>query len=438
LTKVASLSRYLARRSLLLCGACLLLSALVASTQAQPSRETIEQLGFDPERLSRITDFVARDIAAQKIAGAVTLVARHGEIVHLEAQGVFGVDDSRPMTEDALFRIFSMTKPITTVAAMILYEEGAFHLGDPVAQYLPELGEMRLPEEDPSAPPAYRFTIEQLLTHSAGLTNGWHTDHPTEQAYRDADLYRSADLNEFIERLGRLPLRFVPGSRYHYSVATDVLGALVERISGQTLEQFFVTRIFQPLGMTDTFFNVPDSHLDRLAANHFWNPETGRIVAPPENMRLPAQGVTLFSGGGGLISSTRDYWLFCEMLRQGGSLNGARILGPKTVQYMTMAHLTPAVRNEGADEYPASHLYPGQSFGFGAGVITDPSQSQVISSLGEYSWGGIANTKFWIDPQEDLVAILMTQVMGAPYSDALRYDMKVATYQALSHISDGR
>jgi CubicO group peptidase (beta-lactamase class C family) len=325
-----------------------------------------------------------------------------------------------------------MTKPITTVAAMILYEDGAFHLGDPIAKYLPELGEMSLLIEGERVAPHNPMTIEQLMTHTAGLTNGWHIEHPVERAYRDAALQNSPDLDAFIKTLGTLPLRFEPGTRYHYSVATDVLGALVERLSGQTLEQFLHERIFEPLGMRDTYFNVPAEKADRLASDHLWDAERQRIVPMPEGLLPSPSGVTLFSGGGGLISTARDYWRFCEMLRRGGQLEGIRILGPKTVQAMTMARLTPKVRDNGATEYPASHLYPGQSFGLGFGVITDPAQSQVISSQGEYSWGGIANTKFWVDPEEDLVVILMTQVIGAPYSDRLRFDLKVATYQALS------
>lgn len=393
-----------------------------------------EAVGFSSDRLGKISEFVDREIAAGNLVGAVTLVARHGQVVLFEAAGRYGIEDNRPMDKDALFRIFSMTKPITTVAAMILYEEGAFHLGDPVAKYLPELKDMQLLIDGSLVPPQRQMTIEQLMTHTAGLTNGWHLEHPVERAYRDAALYQSADLDAFIDKLATLPLRFEPGTRYHYSVATDVLGALVERLSGQTLEQFFQARIFDPLDMHDSFFNVPESKVARLAGGHLWNAERQLMEPMPAGLLPPPSGVTLFSGGGGLISTARDYWRFCEMLRQGGSLDGVRILGPKTVQAMTMARLTPHVRNNGATEYPASHLYPGQSFGLGAGVITDPAQAQVISSKGEYSWGGIANTKFWIDPEEDLIVVFMSQVMGTPHSDRHRFDLKVATYQALTEL----
>ena len=415
----------------------LLLSLLAARLHAaEVSLVEPETVGFSGDRLGKITEFVEREIADGNLVGSVTLVARHGQVVHFEAAGRYGLEDNRPMETDALFRIFSMTKPITTVAAMILYEEGAFHLGDPVAKYLPELANMQLLIDGEPAPPQSQMTIEQLMTHTAGLTNGWHIEHPTERAYRDAALHQSADLNALIDKLATLPLRFEPGTRYHYSVATDVLGALVERLSGQTLEQFFQTRIFDPLEMHDTFFNVPDDKTPRMAGDHLWNAEQQAMGPMPAGLLPPPSGVTLFSGGGGLISTAHDYWRFCEMLRRGGSLDGVRILGPKTVQAMTMARLTPEVRDNGATEYPASHLYPGQSFGLGAGVITDPAQAGVVSSKGEYSWGGIANTKFWIDPEEDLVVVFMTQVLGTPHSDRHRFDLKVATYQALTELGN--
>ena len=414
-----------------------LLTLLLVATRLHAADIDIvqpETVGFSTERLAKVTEFVEREIAEGNLVGTVTLVARHGQVVHFEAAGRNGLDDERPMETDALFRIFSMTKPITTVAAMMLYEEGAFHLGDPVAKYLPELANMQLSIDGKPVPPQSSMTIEQLMTHTAGLTNGWHIEHPVERAYRDAALHQSADLNAFINKLATLPLRFEPGTRYHYSVATDVLGALIERLSGQTLEHFFQTRIFDPLEMHDTFFNVPDDKMPRMAGGHLWSAEQQAMEPMPAGLLPPLSGVTLFSGGGGLISTARDYWRFCEMLRRGGSLDGVRILGPKTVQAMTMARLAPEVRDNGATEYPASHLYPGQSFGLGAGVITDPAQAGVVSSRGEYSWGGIANTKFWIDPEEDLVVVFMTQVLGTPHSDRHRFGLKVATYQALTDL----
>ena len=411
------------------------LLALPAQSSEQVSPESV---GMSSESLKSMAGFVNRHIEAGHITGGVTLVARHGKLVHLEAHGQRGLDDARPMTTDALFRIFSMTKPITTVAAMMLYEEGYFHLHDPVAKYLPELANLKIYHQGELVPADRPITIEQLMTHTAGLTYGWANDHPVELAYQESALQYSENLDDFLSKLGELPLRFTPGERYHYSIATDVLGALVERLSGETLETFLSTRLFQPLGMDDTFFNVPDDKLDRVVPNHGWNPETNTLGPLPTLYQMPIQGVTLFSGGGGLVSSARDYLIFCEMLRRGGSYEGVRILGPKTVEFMIIDHLTAEVRNKGATEYPAQHLYPGQSFGLGFGVITDPGQTGVISSLGAYSWGGAANTKFWIDPEEDLIAIFMTQVMNAPFGDQLRFDMKVATYQSIIELGSQR
>jgi len=363
------------------------------------------------------------------------MVARNGRIVHYEASGSYGLDNDKPIDKDALFRIYSMTKPITTVAMMMLYEEGRFQLNDPVSMYLPEFENQKILKDGELVDPQSPMTIEQLMSHSAGLAYGFYNDNPVDLAYQESGLSDSASLDEMMQRLSELPLRFEPGSRYHYSIATDVLGAMVERLSGMSLEDFFDRRIFTPLGMNDTFFNVPDDKLHRLASNHYWDQESGSMAVIPAEMSRPVQGVTLFSGGAGLISTAMDYMIFCEMLRQGGSYNGARILGPKTVQYMTINQLADDVRNEGADEYPGSHLYPGQSFGLGFGVFTDPGQAGVVTSKGEYSWGGAANTKFWIDPEEDLVAILMTQFLGSPWSDPTRFQMKVATYQALTEIN---
>jgi CubicO group peptidase (beta-lactamase class C family) len=414
---------------------CLLLLAFAYPSLAS-ELEIVEpeSVGFSSERLDKINEFVRRDIDDGKLVGVVTMVARHGKIVHFESSGTYGLDNDRPISKDALFRIYSMTKPITTVAMMMLYEEGRFQLGDPVSKYLPEFENQKILKDGALVAPQSPMTVEQLMSHSAGLAYGFYDDNPVDLAYQDAGLDKSENLDDFIERLADIPLRYEPGSRYHYSVATDVLGAMVEKLSGMTLEAFFHERIFTPLGMNDTYFNVPDDKLERLASNHYWDAEAGRMAVIPAEMSRPVQGVTMFSGGAGLISTAMDYMIFCEMLRNGGSYNGARLLSPKTIQYMTINHLADEVRDNGAEEYPGSHLYPGQSFGLGFGVITDPGQSQVISSRGEYSWGGAANTKFWIDPEEDLVAILMTQFLGSPWSDPTRYQMKVATYQALTEL----
>ena len=394
-----------------------------------------ESVGFSSERLQFIKDFTQREVDAGRLAGVVTILARHGKIVHYEAVGNYGVDNDKAMDIDALFRIYSMTKPVTAVAMMMLYEEGKFQLGDPVSNYLPEFEEQNLFRDGELVAASSSMTIEQLLTHTAGLVYyNLPADHPARPAFDAADLDGSKNLDEFVDRLATIPLQYEPGNRYYYSYAFDVLGALIEQLSGMTLDAFFREKIFTPLEMGDTYFNVPDEQLHRLASNHYWDRENNVLAVVPEGGMPPPQGNTLFSGGTGLISTALDYMIFCEMLRNGGSYNGVRILGPKTVQFMTIDHLKPDVRNNGASEFPASHLYPGHSFGLGVSVITDPGQTQVISSQGAYNWGGLANTKFWIDPEEDLVAILMTQVLGSPWSNATRFNMKIATYQALTQL----
>jgi CubicO group peptidase (beta-lactamase class C family) len=391
-----------------------------------------ESVGFSSERLQKISEFTQRAVDESQHTGFVTMVARHGKIVHFEAVGRYGIDNDKPMDKDALFRIFSMTKPVTAVAMMMLYEEDKFQMTDPVAKYLPELADLTLYSDGEKADESFNPTIEQLFTHTAGFTYGFRPSEPVDALYNDADLAKSADLDDFIGRVAKLPLAFEPGTRYHYSISYDILGAIVERISGQSLELFFSERIFDPLEMNDTFFSVPGEKRARLATNHYWDREIGALVVAEPDEPISNTDVSLFSGGAGLVSTAMDYMVFCEMLRRGGSYEGVRILGPKTVQFMTMNHLTPAVRNNGATDFPASHLYKGQYMGLGFGVMLEPQFSEVISSAGTYSWGGAAGTKFWVDPEEDLVVILMTQLMWAPIDR--RYQMKIATYQALTEL----
>jgi CubicO group peptidase (beta-lactamase class C family) len=391
-----------------------------------------ENVGFSSERLQRISEFTQRAVDEGQHAGFVTMVARHGKIVHFEAVGQYGIDNDTPMDKDALFRIFSMTKPVTAVAMMMLYEEDKFQMTDPVAKYLPELADLLVYSEGKTAAQSFNPTIEQLFTHTAGFTYGFRPSEPVDAMYNEADLAKSADLDDFIGRLAQLPLAFEPGTRYHYSVSYDILGAIVEKISGQSLDVFFRRRIFEPLQMNDTFFSVPENKLSRLATNHYWDKEDSALVVAPPDDPISNTNVKLFSGGAGLVSTAMDYMVFCEMLRRGGTYEGARILGPKTVQFMTMNHLTPEVRNFGATDFPESHLYKGQYMGLGFGVMLEPQFSEVISSAGAYSWGGAAGTKFWVDPEEDLVVILMTQLMWAPIDR--RYQMKIATYQALTEL----
>ncbi len=396
-----------------------------------PARE-----GFDPERLGRIVDITQSYVDEGKFAGVITMVARRGRIVHFEAVGNRGADDERPLEKDALFRIFSMTKPITAVAAMQLYEQGKFHLSDPVSKFVPELKGVQVLNADGSLVPATReMTMQQLLTHTAGFSYGFNPDgDPVDKYYREAQLFAAKDLEEFADMVGELPLKFQPGDQWHYSIAVDVTGLVVERISGQPFDEYLDERIFQPLGMEDTFFNVPDDKVGRFLPNHYLDPKTRALTQFPEDTQQAAlryRGTTLFSGGGGLVSSTMDYMRFAEAMRNGGLLGDARILGPKTVNYMASNHLPASIVSGGNGEQPIlGARLNGFGFGLGFGIVTDPAAGGVMGSAGEYNWGGAAGTVFWIDPVEELVAIGMIQLMGSPYP--FRSDLKVATYQALT------
>ncbi len=396
--------------------------------------ERAEKVGMSTERLKRVDKMAASYIAQGRYPGMVTMIARKGKVVHLSAAGKMGLIDDRPMQVDTLFRIYSMTKPVTAVAAMMLYEQGKFRLDDPVHNYLPEFKDQTLLVDGEEMPLKSPMTIRQLFTHTAGLTYGFTPDNPVDIAYIQQDILNAKDSDDFIQQLSKLPLRFEPGTRYHYSVATDVLGVLIERISGQSLNDYFQEHIFNPLGMQDTFFNVPKDKLSRFAGDHAFDINSKTIVSVPADKQRNFTSNGMFSGGGGLVSTASDYMRFSQMVLNGGSYNGERLLGAKTVEYLSLNHLTPSVRAEGANDYPLLALSPGQSMAFGYGVVTNPAAMPAVSSKGEIAWGGAAGTKFWIDPKEQLVAITLVQLYQAPWP--LRDDMKATTYQAITELNN--
>lgn len=409
-------------------------SAHAADTGLPTSRP--ERVGMSAERLERITELNRRYVAEGKLAGVVTLVARDGKVVHLDAQGVANLETGAAMQPDTLFRIYSMSKPITAVAAMILFEEGRFQLRDPVSRFLPELKDLEVLREDGTLAPAGAITMQQLLTHTAGFSYGFSPTDAVDRQYRDSRLLAgSTDLGAFVQNLARLPLRFEPGSRWHYSVAVDVTGAVIERISGRPLDAFLRERLFLPLGMHDTFFEVPEAKRARLGTNHRWNAETQRLEVAPDSDYPRWRDTTFFSGGAGLVSTAADYARFAEMLRAGGTLDGVRILSPKTVELMTMNHLPALMSASGSGEQPGlGNLggFSGAGFGLGVAVLEDVPAAGVIGSAGEYSWGGAAGTIFWVDPVEELVVIGMIQLMQSPWP--LRAELKSLTYQALTEL----
>lgn len=413
-----------------------LLSCAAAAFAGELDRVRPEKAGMSSDRLERLAALNRQYVSEGKLAGVMTMVARYGKVVHVSAAGAYGVDNDKPLSEETLFRIYSMTKPVTAVAAMILYEQGAFHLNDPVAKFLPQFSHMTVWADDGAVDATMPITMHHLLTHTSGLSYG-ATDHPVDVMYREANLLAARDLEEFIDRLAPIPLVTEPGERWNYGVSYDVLGAVVEKISGQTFADFLQARIFEPLEMDDTFFRVPEDRLHRLATNHAWDDEKGTLVpldsSAPLNRSFTQE--LFFAGGHGLVSTIGDYMRFCEMLRNGGSLGRVRLLSPKTIEYMTRSHLSATSRVSTSSEAATGTLIaalPGTDFGLGFGIVDDPAKAGVLSSRGSYFWGGHAGTIFWIDPQEDLVGIAMLQVMPARWP--FRQDMTVLTYQAIERL----
>ncbi len=394
--------------------------------------------GFSIERLARLDRVLHRYVDSGKLPGVQTVVSRHGEIVHRDCYGHTDVEAGKPVEPDTIYRVYSMTKPITSVALMMLYEEGHFLLENPVSRWLPELGDLRVwtggtadaPETRPLDAP---LTVHHVLTHTSGLTYGFQYNHPVDELYRRQDLGNFAlpdfDLDECMRRLGSLPLQFEPGTRWNYSMSTDVCGALVERISGVGLDEFFRTRIFEPLGMPDTAFFAPESDVGRCSVLYAFTPggpmqrsaRAATMTAPPK----------MLSGGGGLVSTTDDYLRFCHMLLGGGELDGVRLLAPRTVRFMASNHLprNQTMNDMGQSTFAESAM-AGTGFGLGFSVLLDPATNQSLGSVGQFAWGGAASTAFWVDPVEGVVVVFMTQLLPSN-TYPLRRHLQAGVYQAL-------
>ena len=401
-------------------------SSIVIAKEAHVDKA--ESVGMSGERLQKLDAMAERYVSDGNYSGLVTLVARKGKIVHLKAHGNYGVDNDKPMETDTLFRIYSMTKPITAIAAMMLYEEGKFHMNDPVSKYLPEFTDQKILVDGQLLTPKAPMLMRQLFMHTAGLSYGFTADNPVDISYQKAQLFQSKNLDEFITKLAGLPLLYQPGERYHYSASMDVLGAVIEKLSGTPLDDFFIARIFKPLKMKDTFFELPESKKLRLASDQLWDAQSNKISAMPAEQSRSYDDVSLFIGGGGLISTAYDYFRFSQMVLNGGQLDGVRLLGPKTVEFLGSNHMTAEVRAAGKHD-----LHAGQSMALGYGVVTEPALMPAISSKGELSWAGLAGTKFWIDPKEQLIGIGLVQLYRSPWP--LRYDLKVGAYQAITDLN---
>jgi CubicO group peptidase (beta-lactamase class C family) len=393
-----------------------------------------EAVGMDSARLDRITDAMQGFVDEGKLAGVVTMAARDNKIVHFESVGHRDIEAESAMTNDALFRIYSMTKPITGVAMMILYEEGKFKLSDPVEKYIPEFTDLQVyagEDEDGNMitePQGHKMTVRELMSHSGGLSYGLFSQSAVDDMYNEANILDSTStLQDMIDKLSAIPLRQQPGSQWHYSVSVDVQGYMVEKLSGQKFGDFLEERIFEPLGMNDTDFYVPEEKASRFAQVYNYGPD-GSLVAgegfggaggPSPYLTNP----NFQGGGGGLVASTMDYMRFSQMMLNGGVLDGVRILAPLTVDLMASNHLPEGV--EGLGPYANSAT----KFGLDFAVIEDPIWAESYSE-GEYYWGGAAGTWFWIDPVEDLVFIGMIQQFGQGIPD-VRGTSKRLLYQAI-------
>nr|WP_235512550.1 serine hydrolase domain-containing protein [Sphingomonas sp. Leaf17] len=375
--------------------------------------------GFDAARLERIDVFIAdRYIETGILPHAQLLIARDGAVVHFSSQGAARDGHGRTIDEGSLFRIASMTKPVTSVAFMMLVEAGLVALDDPVSLVLPEFADIGVYDGGGGGMPfvtrrpAQPMRMIDLLRHTAGLTYSFQNRSNIDAAYRTGKLERwhgGHDLDGFVAALGQLPLEFSPGSAWNYSVATDVLGAVIERVSGLPLDRFLATRIFAPLKMTDTGFVVPEASLDRLTDCYTILPGKGRVMYDRGETSLWAKTPRLLSGGGGLVSSTLDYHRFCLMLLNGGELDGARILGRKTIDLMTRNHLP------GGAALPdlSTSLFSdaaGTGFGLGVAVTTDVARTMMPGSVGHYFWSGMYSTTFFVDPVERVTMVFMTQL----------------------------
>lgn len=443
-------------KSTLYASALLLASALPLEAReihaSSPSRE-----GMDPQRLERITQLMSGEVDKGIMVGGMGMIARNGKVVYAKSFGMADREAQRPMEHDAIYRIYSMTKPVTTVALMMLYEEGRFFLNDPVAKYLPELADLEVALSTASGAggtsdgtsefgsgesddalvgatrPAQRQpTVRDLMRHTAGMTYGVFGNTEVDQAYRSEGLWEAATLEAFVNILGTLPLQYDPGSRWHYSVSVDVQARLIEVLSGMRFSEFLKERLFKPLNMPDTSFTITPGNLPRLAqlyapqgtrtGNTEWqrNTATQLEVADASVSASYMPGATFESGGGGLLSTARDYLRFAQMLLNGGELEGNRILSPKTVELMTINNLV---------DLQEGQARKGYGFGLGFGVLVDPVAMGELGSAGVFTWGGAAGTRFWVDPVEQLIGLFMVQ--SIPHQTRLGDQFRVLTYQAI-------
>jgi CubicO group peptidase (beta-lactamase class C family) len=397
-----------------------------------------ESVGFSSERLERLHALMQQTVDAKQISGAVTVLARHGKIIDYRAYGQRDMASGDPMKKDAIFRDYSMTKPVTGVSMMILYEQGKWLPTDPIAKYIPEFAHLKVFKgvdqdgkmilEDPIHPP----TMRELMSHTAGFTYGIFGNTPVDKMYRDTGVLASRNLQEMIDKLAKIPLAYQPGKGWVYSVSVDIQGYIVEKLSGQSLPDFMQEHIFKPLGMKDAGFFVPKEKRSRFVTLYRANPQ-GELVADPTAGGLSGDYTTqpaMPSGGGGLTSTTMDYYRFAEMLANRGELDGVRILAPSSVQLMSSNHV-PEELLTGQFGIGLARLRPGFGYGYDCAVVFDPPEANMSDGKGTFFWDGLAGTWFWIDPTNDVVFIGMIQRILGPTSPNLEYESRSVVYQAL-------
>ena len=402
-------------------------------TAADPAK-----LGFDPDRLDRIRPWMQRWVDQGKFPGAQTLIARHGQIAYCDQVGMRDIAGARPWQRDTIARIYSMTKPVTSVAFLMLFEDAQLHLDTPVDEIIPEFRDRQVLIEgatsiDQTRPAETRMTVHHLLTHTSGLTYSFNEGVlATEMLERKLDFsVKEGDLANTVGRLAELPLAFDPGSRWNYGVSTDIVGRIVEVVSGKRLDRFFAERIFAPLGMTDTAFEVPDTKADRFANCYVKTDEDPlRLMDPGQGSAFGAGKVRQHSGGGGLTSTIDDYLRFADMLRCEGAVGSERLLAPRTVELMATNALRGDLASMGQPVF-SEVSFDGVGFGLGVSVTIAPGLAKTACNLGDFGWGGMASTMFWVDPVYDMVTIFFTQLVPSS-SYPNRKELRAMAYSSLT------
>ena len=393
--------------------------------------------GFCPARLKRISPWLKRYVDEKKLPFAHVAVLRKGQLAYTDFYGARDIEAGSPVVDDGIYRIYSMTKLVTTVAALALYEKGAFQLDDPVDKFVDEFRDARVfisgrKDSTNSVEAETPMTIRQLMNHTSGLTYGAFDPGPVGQLMRSRKIdfgNLQANLGDTVRRLASIPLCFQPGSQWRYGVSTDVLGYVIEVVTGKTLLQVFDELIFKPLNMNDTFFEVPINKVKKFCSLYTrTKSESLKLLECAGSSRF-CKPVNMYSGGGGLISSMRDYLVFLEMIRCGGRYDDAQILGRKTVELMLRNHLSGDMASMGQPTFSEMPM-EGIGFGLGGAILLDPAKAQILGSEGEFTWGGMASTAFWIDPKEELSVVFMTQLIPSSCYP-IRRELRVLVYQAL-------